>query len=234
MDLNDVLAELRSQANDENVVGMTRFGINPDRTLGITIPALRAMAKRIGVDHDVALGLWESGIHDARTLAGMVDDPAQVTPEQMDQWVSEFDSWDVCDQVCGNLFDQTPYAFAKVREWSGRDEEFVRRAAFALLAALSVHDKRSSDEAFTACFPLIVAASIDERNFVKKAVNWALRQIGKRNVALNARAIELAREIQGIDSKAARWIASDALRELTSEKVQQKLSRKSSSSPNQT
>ncbi len=226
MDLNDVLTELHSQASDENVAGMARYGINPDRTLGITIPALRAMAKRIGVDHGLALELWSSGIHDARTLAGMIDDPAQVTSEQMDLWASEFDSWDVCDQVCGNLFDRTPFAFDKVREWSGRDEEFVRRAAFALLAALSVHDKRATDEAFIDCFPLIVAASTDERNFVKKAVNWALRQIGKRNTTLNAHAIELARQIQGIDSKAARWIASDALRELSSDKVRQKLARK--------
>lgn len=230
MNLDDVISELRAQANDENVAGMARYGINPDQTLGITIPALRAMAKRIGVDHELALGLWSTGIHDARTLAGMIDDPAQVTPEQMDLWASEFDSWDVCDQVCGNLFDRTPFAFSKVHEWSGRDEEFVRRAAFALLAALSVHDKRAPDEAFIACLPLIVADSTDERNFVKKAVNWALRQIGKRNVALNASAIELAREIQRIDSKAARWIASDALRELTSDKVQQKLERKTGSS----
>ncbi|MGA7671062.1 MAG: DNA alkylation repair protein [Nitrolancea sp.] len=230
MNLDDVISELRAQANDENVAGMARYGINPDQTLGITIPALRAMAKRIGVDHELALGLWSTGIHDARTLAGMIDDPAQVTPEQMDLWASEFDSWDVCDQVCGNLFDRTPFAFSKVHEWSGRDEEFVRRAAFALLAALSVHDKRAPDEAFIACLPLIVADSTDERNFVKKAVNWALRQIGKRNVALNVSAIELAREIQRIDSKAARWIASDALRELTSDKVQQKLERKTGSS----
>ena len=227
MNLDDVISELRAQANDENVAGMARYGINPDQTLGITIPALRAMAKRIGVDHELALGLWSTGIHDARTLAGMIDDPAQVTPEQMDLWASEFDSWDVCDQVCGNLFDRTPFAFSKVHEWSRRDEEFVRRAAFALLAALSVHDKRATDEAFIACLPLIVADSTDERNFVKKAVNWALRQIGKRNVALNVSAIELAREIQRIDSKAARWIASDALRELTSDKVQQRLERKS-------
>ena len=229
MDLNDVLSELRSQANDENVAGMARYGINPDQTLGITIPALRALAKRIGVDHDLALELWSTGVHEARTLAGMIDDPAQVTPQQMDRWASEFDSWDVCDQVCSNLFDRTPFAFDKVREWSARDEEFVRRAAFALLAALSVHDKRATDKAFIDCFPLIVAASTDERNFVKKAVNWALRNIGKRNVALNASAVELAREIRGIDSKAARWIASDALRELTSEKVQQMLARKAAS-----
>ena len=205
---------------------MARYGINSNGTLGITIPQLRELAKQIGTDHALALELWRSGIHDARTLASMIDDPTLVTPEQMDDWVKDFDSWDVCDQVCGNLFDRTPYAFTKVAEWSDREEEFVRRAAFALLAGLSVHDKRASDSAFVACFPLIVAASTDERNFVKKAVNWALRNIGKRNPALNQLAIELARQIQMIDSKAARWIASDALRELSSEKVQARLAGK--------
>jgi 3-methyladenine DNA glycosylase AlkD len=223
MDREVVLDELRAQANQANVAGMARFGINADRTLGISIPALRVLAKRVGKNHDLALDLWASGIHEARILASMIDDPGKVTPQQMDAWVVEFDSWDVCDQVCGNLFDRTPYAFDQIVAWSARDEEFVRRAAFALLAALAVHDKRAPDIAFEACFPLIVAAATDERNFVKKAVNWALRQIGKRNGALNARAVEVAHHIQQIDSKAARWIAADALRELTSEKVQQRL-----------
>ncbi len=226
MNLDQILGELRSRANAENVAGMARYGINPDGTLGITIPQLREIAKQIGTDHALAFELWQSGIHEARTLASMIDDPALVTPEQMDAWVKDFDSWDVCDQVCGNLFDQTPYAFTKVAEWSVREEEFVRRAAFALLAGLSVHDKRASDSAFVACFPLIVAAATDERNFVKKAVNWALRNIGKRNTALNAHAIDLARRIQQIDSRSARWIASDALRELSGEKVQARLSGK--------
>ncbi len=226
MNLDEVLGELHARTNADNVAGMARYGINPNGTLGITIPQLREIAKQIGTDHALALELWRSGIHDARTLASMIDDPALVTPEQMDDWVKDFDSWDVCDQVCGNLFDQTPHAFTKVAEWSDREEEFVRRAAFALLAGLSVHDKGASDSAFVACFPLIVGASTDERNFVKKAVNWALRNIGKRNTALNALAIDLAREIQGIDSKAARWIASDALRELISEKVQARLAKK--------
>ena len=228
MNRDDVLSELRAQANAENVAGMARFGINPEGTLGLSIPTLRAMAKRIGIDHDLALDLWETEIHEARILASMIDDSKQVTSEQMDAWAADFDSWDVCDQVCGNLFDRTPYAFAKVAEWSERDEEFVRRAAFALLAALAVHDKRAPDSAFVGCFPLIVAAATDERNFVKKAVNWALRQIGKRNVELNRQAIALAREIQRIDAKSARWIAADALRELTSDPVQARLVRKAS------
>ncbi len=226
MNCEQILNELRAQGNAENLEGMARFGINPHGTLGISIPTLRQLAKRIGADHRLALELWESGVHEARILAGMIDDPAQVTPQQMDSWASDFDSWDVCDQVCGNLFDQTPYAFDKVSEWSRQDDEFTRRAAFALVAALAVHDKRAQDDAFEACFPLIIGAASDDRNFVKKAVNWALRQIGKRNLALNKRGIEVAREIQQIDSKAARWIASDALRELTSAKVQQRLVRK--------
>ncbi len=226
MNRSEVLNELRVRANVENVAGMARFGINPAGTLGIGIPALRALAKRIGTDHQLALELWETGIHEARILAGMIDDPAAVSPRQMDAWVSDFDSWDVCDQVCGNLFARTPHAFDKVGAWSRRDEEFVRRAAFALLAALAVHDKRAPDSQFEACFPLIAAAATDERNFVKKAVNWALRQIGKRNAALNARAIEVAREIERIDAKAARWIAADALRELTGDAVQDRLNRR--------
>ena len=223
MRYEDILNELRAQTNAENREGMARFGINPHGTLGISIPTLRQLAKRIGTDHRLALELWESGIHEARILAGMIDDPAQVTPQQMDSWASDFDSWDVCDQVCGNLFDQTPFAFDKVSEWSRQDDEFTRRAAFALVAALAVHDKQAQDDAFEAFFPLIIGAASDDRNFVKKAVNWALRQIGKRNLVLNRRAIEVAREIQQVDSKAARWIASDALRELTSDKVQQRL-----------
>jgi 3-methyladenine DNA glycosylase AlkD len=225
MTVDQVLAELREQANPENVAAMARVGISSSYTLGISVPAIRRFARRIGRDHALALDLWASGIHEARILAALVDEPVRVTPEQMEAWAAEFDSWDICDQVCGNLFDRTPYAFDKVAEWSRRDEEFVRRAAFALLAELAVHDKRAPDERFLACFPLIVAAATDERNYVKKAVNWALRQIGKRNPTLNAQAIDLAREIQQLDSRAARWIATDALRELSSDAVQARLRR---------
>jgi 3-methyladenine DNA glycosylase AlkD len=198
---------------------MARFGINPENTLGISIPTLRSLAKEIGKDHALAEELWTSGIHEARILAAFIDDPKQVTEEQMDRWVAEFDSWDVCDQACGSLFDRTPFAYQKALEWSARDEEFVRRAAFALMAYLAVHDKKAGDDKFEGFFPLIVAAATDERNFVKKAVNWALRQIGKRNQNLNAKAIETAQDISKIDSKAARWIANDALKELTSDRI---------------
>ena len=218
-----ILAELRSLANPENVVGMARFGINSENTLGISIPALRAIARRTGKNHALAQELWSSGIHEARILACFIDSPKQVTPEQMESWASEFDSWDVCDQCCSNLFDKTPFAYQKAGEWSGREEEFVKRAGFVLMAALAVHDKKAEDSKFTPFLPMIIRESDDERNFVKKAVNWALRQIGKRNKNLNALAISTAREIQERSSRAARWIASDALKELTGESVQRRL-----------
>lgn len=223
MKADEVVRELRSMARPENVEGMARFGINPQNTLGIGIPRLRSMAKRLGDDHKLALELWASGIHEARLLAGFIDDPAMVTDEQMEAWAAEFDSWDVVDQVCSNLFDQTPFAYAKAVEWSGRKEEFVKRAGFVLIASLSVHDKAAPDKKFQRFFPIIKREASDERNFVKKAVNWALRQIGKRNAALNMAAIRLANDIQRIDSRSARWIAADALRELTSENVKRRL-----------
>ena len=214
MELHEVLKILKSHADPRNVAGMARFGINPDNTYGVSIPLLRKMAKKIGKNHALAQGLWDSGIHEARILAGMVADPWQVTDEQMESWVKDFDSWDVCDQVCMNLFDKTEKAYEKAREWAGRDEEFVKRAGFALMACLAVHDKTAPDGKFEQFFPYIVREATDERNFVKKAVNWALRQIGKRNSVLRKKAIQAAREIQKLDSKSAKWIAGDALREL--------------------
>ena len=210
-------------ANPANVAGMARYGINPENTLGISIPALRAIAKEIGKDHDLAQELWASGVHEARILAAFIDDPKQVTEAQMEQWVADFDSWDVCDQVCGNLFDRTAYAYPKALDWSSREEEFVKRAGFALMAWLPVHDKKARDEQFEIFFPAILRASTDGRNYVRKAVNWALRNIGKRNRALNQRAIATAQKIARIDSKTAHWIASDALKELTSLAIQSRL-----------
>jgi 3-methyladenine DNA glycosylase AlkD len=217
------LKQLKSLADPKAVAGMARFGITPDNTLGVSIPALRKMAKEIGKDHDLAQQFWSSGIHEARILAGMVDDPGEVTAEQMELWAADFDSWDVCDQVCSNLFDKTRFAYQKAHEWSCREEEFVKRAGFVLMAALSVHDKKAGDDNFLDFLPLIKKGAPDERNFVKKAMNWALRQIGKRNMYLNRAAILTANDIQKIDSKAAKWIASDALRELTDEKIQIRL-----------
>jgi 3-methyladenine DNA glycosylase AlkD len=223
MNVEEILAILRSQANPDNVAGMARFGINPSNTLGISIPVLRGLARQIGHDHGLAQELWASGVHEARILAALVDNPRQVDEAQMEAWVLDFDSWDVCDQVCSNLFDRTPFAWEKAHAWSVRPEEFVRRAGFVLMAALATHDKKASDAQFVALFPLMQAAASDERNFVRKAVNWALRGVGKRNRSLNTLAIKAAQDIQALNNKTARWIAGDALRELTSEKVQAKL-----------
>jgi 3-methyladenine DNA glycosylase AlkD len=171
------------------------------------------------------LQLWESGIHEARILASMVDDPRLVTEEQVESWVVDLDSWDVCDQCCMNLFEKLPNAYSKAVEWAGREEEFVKRAGFALMACLVWHDKTATDDQFIAFFPAIQREAADDRNFVKKAVNWALRNIGKRNRDLNQAAIRVAREIGEIDSKSARWIASNALRELTGEAVEKRLNK---------
>jgi len=218
-----LIKKLRSISNPEAVAGMARYGINPKNTYGVSIPILRKMAKETGRNHPLAQKLWNSGIHEARILAGMIDLPEEVTEKQMERWVRDFDSWDVCDQVCSNLFDRTKFAHEKAIDWSGRKEQFVKRAGFVLMAALSVHDKKAEGKKFLKFLPIIKREARDERNFVKKAVNWALRQIGKRNLHLNQMAIETAKEIQKIDSKAARWIASDAIRELSSEAVQKRL-----------
>jgi len=223
MQYNEIMKKLKALANPEAVAGMTRFGINPKNTYGVSIPNLRAIAKKSGRNHFLAQQLWASGVHEARILASMIDDPRMVTEEQMGGWVNDFDSWDVCDQCCSNLFDKTRFAHQKALEWSRRKEEFVKRAGFALMAALTVHDKKANDEAFLKFLPIIKREATDNRNYVKKAVNWALRQIGKRNRTLRKKAIETAEEIQKIDSAAANWIASDAIRELTSEKVQKRI-----------
>jgi len=223
MNVASAVRALQSLANPRNVAGMARFGINTAGTLGVSIPALRKMAKGIGTDHSLALALWKTGVHEARLLAGFIGDPPALTDRQMESWVRDFDSWDICDQVCSNLFDRTPVAHQKARAWSRREEEYVKRAGFVLMAALSVHDKAAADAAFLKFLPIIKRESTDERNFVKKAVNWALRQIGKRNRKLNAAAIRTAKDIQKLDSRSARWIAADALRELRSESVKKRL-----------
>jgi 3-methyladenine DNA glycosylase AlkD len=218
-----VIDRLISMANPANVEGMARYGINSQNTLGVPMPVLRGLAREIKQDHSLAMQLWESGIHEARILAGLVADPRQLDEQLMERWAHDFDSWDICDQVCSNLFDKSLLAYTKAVEWSSRQPEFVKRAGFVLMAALAVHDKKAPDSAFKPFFPLILGAATDERNFVKKAVNWALRGLGKRNRALNIQAIETAEQIARLDSKAARWVAADALRELTGEKVRSRL-----------
>ena len=226
MKYGDILNKLKSMSDPEAVKGMARYGINPRNNLGVSIYKLRPLAKEIGKNHELALELWSSGIHDARLLAVFVDDPAKVTSEQMDSWAEDFDSWDVCDQACTSLFDLTPFSWRKVFEWAERNEEFVKRAAFSLIAGLAVHDKKAADKKFEQFFPLIKKHSVDERNYVKKAVNWALRNTGKRNLVLNKQTIKLSEELLKVDSKSARWVARDALRELTSEKMQNRLQKK--------
>ncbi len=223
MQHEDIMNKLRSLANPETVKGMARFGISAKNTYGVSIPNLRKMAKEIGINHDLAERLWDSKIHEARILASLIGDPKMVTEEQMEKWAKDFDSWDVCDQCCGNLFDKTRFAYKKAVEWSSREEEFVKRAGFVLMATLAVHDKKAIDADFLKFFPLMIREATDDRNFVKKAVNWALRQIGKRNLSLNKKAIKTATEIRTIESKAAKWIATDATRELESESVQNRL-----------
>ncbi len=220
---DEILGKLRSLSNPKAVEGMARFGISSKNTYGVSIPRVRTIAKEIGRDHLLAQELWSSGIHEAKILASVIDDPGMVTDEQMERWVKGFDSWDVCDQCCGNLFDRTESAPRKAVEWSGRDEEFVKRAGFVLMAELAVHDKTRHDRDFLKFLAIIENHPEDDRNFVKKAVNWALRQIGKRNLPLNRAAIRVSRRIQQRDSRAARWIASDALRELTSTATQKRL-----------
>lgn len=204
---------------------MSRFGIDTHAALGVTVTELRALARRIGRDHDLAEALWDSGIHEARILASMVDDPSRVTEPQMERWVSDLGSWDLCDQLCGNLFDRTPFAFDKALAWSRREEEFVKRAGFALMASSAVHRKDLPDARFEAFFPAIKSQATDDRNYVKKAVSWALRQIGKRSLGLNRQAIATARQIDRIDARPARWIARDVLRELESAAVPERLRR---------
>jgi 3-methyladenine DNA glycosylase AlkD len=201
---------------------MARFGINPSGTLGISVVHLRKLARELGTDHALARKLWASRLHEARILASFVDDPRLVTIAQMARWVAAFDSWDVCDQVCG-LFEQTRWARTKITAWAGDDREFVKRAAFAIIAGLAVHDKALHNRDFEPFLRLIRRAATDDRKFVRKAVNWALRSIGKRNRLLNRRAVAVAQALRRLDSPPARWVAADALRELTSKKVADRL-----------
>jgi 3-methyladenine DNA glycosylase AlkD len=219
-----IIAELKSLANPSNVAGMARFGINPERTLGIPMPTLRAMAKSHRKNHALAIELWRSGIHEARILASLVDDPKQVTADQMESWANEFDSWDVCDQVCSNLWEKTPYVYDKAIEWSRSDQEFVKRAGFVLMARSVVGGKKALGAGQLATiFSEIELGATDKRNFVQKAINWALRQIGKSSLDLNRQAIATAEKIALADNSTARWIAADALRELKSDLVQKRL-----------
>ncbi len=223
MEYEKVIKKLKSLSNPEAIVGMARYGITPENTYGASIPNLRKIAKEIGISHKLAQQLWITDIRETRILASMIDDLDMVTEEQMENWVNEFNYWEICDQCCMNLFEKTKFAYKKAVEWSSREKEFIKRAGFVLMARLAVSDKKADDKRFEKFFPVIKREATDDRNYVKKAVNWALRQIGKRSLNLNSKAINAAKEIQGMDSKSVKWIASDALRELTSDTVQKKL-----------
>jgi cytidyltransferase-like protein len=209
-----IIKKLKSLENKKNKEGMARFGISPKNTLGISVPYLRDFAKQIGKNHELALRLWKSGIHEARLMAAFMAEPGKLTEKEMESMVKDIDSWDICDQTCSSLFGGTPFAEKKIFEWTKRKEEFVKRAGFVLMAVLAVHDKSAKDSFFKRFFPIMKREARDERNFVRKAVNWALRQIGKRNASLNKKAIKVAEDIYKIDSKSAKWIASNALVEL--------------------
>lgn len=230
MSIEPIIRKLEILGSPENVAGMARFGIRTKKAFGIPAPRLKQFAREVkkqAVDrHVLALELWETGIYDARVIAFLIDDPKKVTKKQMDSWVKVFDNWATVDGTCSYLFCRTPFAYEKAVEWAGKKPEFIKRAGFAMMAFLAVHDKKADDAKLAAFLPIIEKHSDDERNFVKKAVNWALRQIGKRNLTLNKLAIEAAERIRLQNTKPARWIAADALRELNSDKIQERLSKR--------
>jgi 3-methyladenine DNA glycosylase AlkD len=231
MTVDEIIKKLESLGSPENVAGMARFGIVTKKAFGISAPNLKEIAKEIKKQttdrHALALDLWQTEIQEARAIAYLIENPKQVTPEQMDSWAAEFDNWAICDSACGTLFSYTPFAYEKAFEWSERKEEFFKRAGIVLIAWLAVHDRKADDEKIAKFLPILEQKADDERNFIKKAVNWSLRQIGKRSVYLNKLAIESALRIQTQNTKSARWIAADALRELLNEKVRLRLFSKS-------
>jgi len=230
MTVDEVIAGLKELGNPENVARMERYAIVTAKSFGVPTPALKQFAKEVkkrATDrHMLAQELWETGIYDARAVGFLIDDPKLVTKKQMEAWAKDFDNWATVDGTCCYLFCRTPFAYEKAVEWAGKKPEFIKRAGFAMMAYLAVHDKRAPDEKLAGFLPLIEKHSDDDRNFVKKAVNWALRQIGKRSLSLNKLSIEAAERIKLQGTKPARWIATDALRELKSENVAQRLKKK--------
>lgn len=221
-----ILEDLSKLGEEKYKSGMSRFAIPSDKAIGIRLPVLKSYAKPYRKQHELAIALWETAVHEARIMAAYIDDPKKVTPGQMESWTKDFDSWDICDQACMGLFVNTTYAYEKALEWSTRETTFEKRAGFAMMAAFAVHRKKEPDDVFKPFLEAIEREAHDDRNFVKKAVNWALRQIGKRNLSLNLQAIQTAQHIAQQPHKAARWIASDALRELNDPMQQERLIRK--------
>jgi 3-methyladenine DNA glycosylase AlkD len=223
---DETINRLKEMGDPDNVAGMARYGISTEGTLGVPMPALRSMAKHIGKNHELALELWQSGLHEGRILAALVAEPLKTDREMMERWVHQFDSWDVCDLVCANLFSWTKDAYEVIPGWTTSEEQFVRRAGFVMMAALAVHDKKASDAVFVGFFPLIEKGAGDNRNYVKKAINWAVRQMGKRNLDLREECVALSERLKAQGTPSARWIAADALRELNSPKVLARLESK--------
>jgi len=225
MDKNEVLKWLERKGTRRTVLGMARYGIEAKRAFGVPMGTLLSLRKRLGKDHALSLALWKSGWYEARLLAALVGDPQRVTRRQMNAWAASFENWGDCDTVCFHLFDRTPFAWEKARQWSTSPSEFVKRAGFVLMACLALHDKAASDAQVLAFLPLIEQGAHDERNFVKKGVNWALRAIGRRNLALNAASLPVAKRLALSEEAACRWVGKDALRELASPKVRSRLAR---------
>jgi 3-methyladenine DNA glycosylase AlkD len=213
--VREILGWLEKQGSARNREGMARYGIVADKVFGVSVATLREKGKQLGRDHELALALWDSGWYEARMLSAFVDDPAMVTAPQMDKWAKEFDNWAICDTMCFHLFDKTPHAWRKIEQWAPRREEFVKRAAFALLAGVALHDRKTPDKPFIRSLVLIEDASTDKRNFVKKGVSWALRTIGHRNQALHEAAVATAYKLAASADPTARWIGRDALKDLT-------------------
>lgn len=223
MSLPQIISRLEELSDNQALNSMGRFGIETSNALGIKIPELRKIAKETGKDHTLALELWNAGVHEARILATMVDEQDKVTEEQLDSWAIDLYSWDLCDHLCGNLIVETKYSHEKLKEWVSSDLEFVKRAGFVIMASIASNKKHIPNSTFIEYLAMIRRESDDDRNFVKKAINWALRQIGKRNQDLNREAIIIAQQMIESDSKASRWIAKNALHELMSERVQRML-----------
>jgi 3-methyladenine DNA glycosylase AlkD len=223
LQLQNALKWLESHSSDRDRENLTRFAIHAKKFHGVSLTNIKVLAKQLGRSHELAAALWETGWYEARLLAAFVDDPALVTSKQMDTWVKDFDNWGICDTVCFHLFDRTDFAFQKVKKWSTRKEEYVKRAAFALLASLALHDKAAENDAFSECFPLIEKAATDERNFVKKGVSWALRAVGERNLLLNREAAAVAEQLAISSDPTSRWIGKTVLREFAKPAVVKRL-----------
>lgn len=221
--VDQILAFIRDNANKKNCEGMKRYAINTDNAYGVPVPVLRKYARQFGKNHQLALDLWDTKVHEARLIASLLADPEKLNAATMDKWAGEFDSWDICDQCCNNLFERSRHCLDKIYEWTNSDKQFVKRAGFVLMASLSVHNKKLDDPFFLGLLPIIIQNANDERNFVKKAVNWALRQIGKRNLNLHQQVLMIAEKLSTSENKTTRWIGVDAIKDITSASAQRRL-----------